>query len=306
MDIGIIGLGKMGGNIARRLLSAGHRAVVYDTAADAIAPLVSDGARGASSIFDLCSQLTSPRVVWVMVPSGEPTESTINYLTKSLSAGDTIIDGGNSYYKDSVRRAKVLATRGTSLLDAGTSGGVWGLKEGFCLMVGGEAAAFKAAEPIFQALAATPQGYAHVGPNGAGHFTKMVHNGIEYGLMQAYAEGFELLQAKSEFDLDLAKISELWRHGSVVRSWLLDLTASALAENPSLDGIASWVEDSGEGRWTVAEAVELGVPLPVITMALQARFRSRQEQPFSGKLLAALRQKFGGHGVKTTPSTGEK
>ena len=306
MDIGIIGLGKMGASISRRLLAAGHGVVGYDTAADAIAALIGDGATGASSIFDLCSQLAPPRSVWVMVPAGEPTESALNYLTKCLSAGDTIIDGGNSYYKDSVQRAKVLASRGISLLDAGTSGGVWGLKEGFCLMVGGDEAAFKAIEPIFKALAPSPDvGYAHVGPSGAGHFTKMVHNGIEYGLMQAYAEGFDLLQAKGEFDLDLAQIAELWRHGSVVRSWLLDLAASALDENPSLDGIGSWVEDSGEGRWTVAEAVELGVPLPVITMALQTRFRSRQEQPFSGKLLAALRQKFGGHGVKTLP-TGEK
>ncbi len=304
MDIGIIGLGRMGSGISRRLLNAGHRVVVYDTSSDAISGLVADGAHGAASLSDLCSMLPQPRLVWVMVPAGAPTENTLNALADILSDGDTVIDGGNSFYKDSIRRAKSLASKGISLLDAGTSGGVWGLKEGFCLMVGGDKAAFKAAEPIFQALGASPEGYALVGPSGAGHFTKMVHNGIEYGLMQAYAEGFELLKAKTEFNLDVAEISELWRHGSVVRSWLLDLAASELVGNPSLEGIESWVEDSGEGRWTVAEAVELGIPLPVITLALQSRFRSRQEQPFSGKLLAALRSQFGGHAIKTS-SPGE-
>jgi 6-phosphogluconate dehydrogenase len=307
MDIGIIGLGKMGGNIARRLMAAGHGVVAHDTASEAVAALISDGACGASSLFDLCSQLPQPRIVWIMVPSGAPTESTLNILAGTLSEGDIVIDGGNSNYKDSIRRSALLASRGISLLDAGTSGGIWGLKEGYCLMIGGDAAAFKAVEPAFQALAPSPdKGYAHVGPCGAGHFVKMVHNGIEYGLMQAYAEGFELLKAKEEYELDVAQIAEVWRHGSVVRSWLLDLTAAALKEDPALSGIESWVEDSGEGRWTVAEAIELGVPLPVITMALQARFRSRQEQPFSSKLLAALRQQFGGHSVKTVSPTGQE
>ncbi|MEN8614624.1 phosphogluconate dehydrogenase (NAD(+)-dependent, decarboxylating) [Dehalogenimonas sp. THU2] len=301
MDIGMIGLGKMGSNISRRLLGAGHRVVVYDTSPETVSALAGEGAAGALSLFDLCSQLPQPRAIWVMVPAGAPTESTINTLSGILSAGDVVIDGGNSNYNDTVRRSKVLASRGIALLDAGTSGGIWGLKEGYCLMVGGEKAAFEAVEPLFKSLAPSPEhGYAHVGPSGSGHFVKMVHNGIEYGLMQAYAEGFELLKVKKDFALDIAQISELWRYGSVVRSWLLDLAASALAENPDLTGIESWVADSGEGRWTAAEGIDLGVPLPVITAALQARYRSRQEHPFSGKLLAALRGQFGGHEVRTT------
>jgi len=300
MDIGIIGLGKMGAGIARRLLLAGHRVVAFDASSQAVSSVAADGAVGASTLMDICSRLAPPRLVWTMLPAGAPTETTLNSLADALAPGDIVIDGGNSYYRDSIRRDKLLSSRGILLLDAGVSGGVWGLKEGYCLMVGGDAAAFEAAEPVFRALAAGPEGYARVGPCGAGHFVKMVHNGIEYGLMQAYAEGFELLKAKSEFNLDVGGIAGLWRYGSVVRSWLLDLADAAMSENPSLGGIEPWVEDSGEGRWTVSEAVELGVPLPVITLALQARFRSRQESPFSGKLLAALRAQFGGHAVKSS------
>jgi 6-phosphogluconate dehydrogenase len=299
MKIGIIGLGKMGGNITRRLIRAGHEVVAWDPVIEAVTAVGNEGAQVASSVEDMVSNLAAPRAVWVMVPSGQPTEETLNKLAQLLTAGDTVIDGGNSNYKDSMRRAGKLAQKGIALLDTGTSGGVWGLNEGYCLMVGGTSEAFKALEPIFQALAPSQEhGYAHVGASGAGHFVKMVHNGIEYGLMQAYAEGFELMKAKDDFGLDMAQIAELWRYGSVVRSWLLDLGAAALKDNPELDNLASWVADSGEGRWTVTEAVDLGVPLPVITLALQSRFRSRQEQPFSGKLLAALRQQFGGHAVR--------
>lgn len=299
MNLGIVGLGKMGGNITRRLIKTGHQIAAYDPVAEALTAVSAEGAIGASSLEDLILKLPTPRAVWVMVPSGQPTEDTLGKLAELMDDGDTIIDGGNSNYKDSMRRAEMLAERGISLLDVGTSGGIWGLTEGYCLMVGGTNAAYKTLEPIFQSLAPSPEhGYAHVGPSGAGHFVKMVHNGIEYGLMQAYAEGFELMKAKSEFNLDMAQISELWRYGSVVRSWLLDLGAAALKADPELDKLASWVADSGEGRWTVEESVELGVPLPVITLALQSRFRSRQEQPFSGKLLAALRQQFGGHAVR--------
>ena len=249
----------------------------------------------------MVEQLAAPRAVWVMVPDGEPTETTVNAAAEALSPGDVIIDGGNSNYKDSVRRAAGLAKQSIDFMDAGTSGGIWGLAEGYCMMIGGKKEAFQRLEPIFQTLApAADKGYGHVGPAGAGHFVKMVHNGIEYGLMQAYAEGFELMGAKEEFGLDLTRISEIWRHGSVVRSWLLDLTAAALAEEPGLESLQSYVDDSGEGRWTVQESVDLGVPLPVITASLQARFRSRQEQPFGGKLLAAMRNQFGGHAVQRT------
>jgi 6-phosphogluconate dehydrogenase len=289
----------MGGNMTRRLLGGGHRVVVYDSIMEAVDALVERGAIGATSIADLVEKLTRPRAVWLMVPSGEPTESTINTLAAELSPGDVIIDGGNSNYKDSLRRAAALSQKGLILLDVGTSGGIWGLKEGYCLMVGGEAKAFRRMEPLFQTLAPSPsQGYGHVGPSGAGHFVKMVHNGIEYGLMQAYAEGFELMQAKQEFDLNLPQIAHIWRYGSVVRSWLLDLTAAVLQEDPKLEGIEGYVEDSGEGRWAVQESVELAVPVPVIAQSLQARFRSRQAQPFSSKLLAVLRKQFGGHPVR--------
>ena len=301
MELGLIGLGRMGGNMAQRLLDGGHRVVAYDPRPEAVQALVHSGAAGASSITELVGQLAAPRAIWVMVPAGDPTEDTIGAVADALSPGDAIIDGGNSNYKDSVRRAAALKKRGLALLDAGTSGGIWGLKEGYSLMIGGELEAFQRLEPIFQTLApAADKGYGHVGPAGAGHFVKMVHNGIEYGLMEAYAEGFELMRAKSDFALDLAQIAELWRYGSVVRSWLLDLTAAALHDDPDLKGIQAYVEDSGEGRWTVEESIDLSVPTPVIALALQARFRSRQDQPFGAKLLAAMRNQFGGHEVRKT------
>ncbi len=299
MEIGFVGLGRMGGNMVQRLLKGGHRVVGYDPNPEAVAAVVQGGGTGASSLADLASKLTPPRAVWVMVPSGAVTESTVVALGEILSAGDTIIDGGNSNYKDSIRRAATSSAQGFSFLDAGTSGGVWGLTEGYALMVGGDAEAFRRIEPIVRTLApGDDRGWGHVGPAGAGHFVKMVHNGIEYGLMQAYAEGFEIMEAKEELRLDLPQIAELWRHGSVVRSWLLDLTAAALQEDPALAGLQAYVEDSGEGRWTVHESVELGVPAPVITSALQARFRSRQDQPFGARLLAAMRNQFGGHAVR--------
>ena len=301
MELGIIGLGRMGGNIAQRLVGGGHRVVVYDPRTEAVEDVVKHRAVGATSVAALIQKLTKPCAVWLMVPSGEPTESTINTLATELSTSDIIIDGGNSNYKDSMRRAAALSEKGLIFLDVGTSGGVWGLKEGYCLMVGGDVEAFRRIEPIFQTLASSPrQGYGHVGPSGAGHFVKMVHNGIEYGLMQAYAEGFELMQAKREFNLNPVQIAHIWRYGSVVRSWLLDLTAAALGENPKLEGIEAYVEDTGEGRWMVEESIELAVPMPVITQSLQARFRSRQEQPFGVKLLSALRKQFGGHPIKET------
>ena len=299
MEIGMIGLGRMGSNMARRLLDGGHHVVVYDPIKEATEALVAQGATGSVSITNLVEKLAPPRAIWLMVPSGEPTESTIDTVAAELSQGDVVIDGGNSNYKDSVRRASALLEKGINFLDAGTSGGIWGLKEGYCLMVGGDIEAFHRMEPIFRTLAPSLQdGYGHVGPSGAGHFVKMVHNGIEYGLMQAYAEGFELMQAKREFNLDLPQIAEIWRYGSVVRSWLLDLAAAALKEDPKLESIQPYVEDSGEGRWTVQESIDLAVPAPVMALSLQARFRSRQEQPYGAKLLAALRQQFGGHRVK--------
>ena len=301
MELGMIGLGRMGGSMVQRLLLGGHRVVVHDPKAEAVQGLVQQGAAGASSIADLAEQLAPPRAVWVMVPSGEPTESTIDAVAGALSPGDVVIDGGNSNYKDSMRRAATLKRRSLSFLDAGTSGGVWGLKEGYSMMVGGDQEAFRRLEPVFQTLAPSPDtGYGHVGPAGAGHFVKMVHNGIEYGLMQAYAEGFELMEAKEEFGLDLAQIAEMWRYGSVVRSWLLDLTAAALQEDPKLQQLQPYVEDSGEGRWTVQESIDLAVPTPVIALSLQARFRSRQENPFGLRLLAAMRNQFGGHAVRST------
>lgn len=299
MDLGMIGLGRMGGNMAQRLVTGGHRIVTYDRDQEAVTASQGFGGEGASSLEDIVGRLTAPRALWLMLPDGQPTEDTIDALAPLLSPGDSILDGGNANYKDSMRRAAKLAGQGIDFIDVGTSGGIWGLAEGYCLMVGGDEAAVKRLEPIFHTLAPSPsQGYSRVGPSGAGHFTKMVHNGVEYGLMQAYAEGFELLAAKEEFGLDLPAIAETWRYGSVVRSWLLDLAAKALKEDPALESLESYVDDSGEGRWTVEESVELAVPIPVITMALQARFRSRQAQPFGGRLLAALRQQFGGHAVR--------
>jgi 6-phosphogluconate dehydrogenase len=299
MELGMIGLGRMGGSMVERLLKGGHRVLVYDPRPEAVQASAQQGASPTTSLIELVDELATPRVIWVMVPAGVATESTVNALAKALSPGDVIIDGGNSYYKDSAQRAATLKKQDILFLDAGTSGGVWGLTQGYSLMVGGDEAAFRRLEPIFQTLAPAPaKGYGYVGPAGAGHFVKMIHNGIEYGMMQAYAEGFELMQAKEEFSLDLGQISRIWQHGSVVRSWLLDLTADALEEDPDLKAIQAYVDDSGEGRWTVQESLELGVPAPVITLSLQARFRSRQDQPFGAKLLASMRNKFGDHAIR--------
>ena len=299
MRIGMVGLGKMGLNMTRRLTNAGHEVAAFDLNDDAIREAEASGAHGAASLDGLVARLDAPRHVWVMVPAGKPTDQVIQQLADLLSTGDAILDGGNSFYQDSMGRAKWLRDEGLHFVDVGTSGGVWGLAEGYSLMIGGEAAVVERLRPIFEALAPAPdQGWGHVGPAGAGHFVKMIHNGVEYGMMQAYAEGFAILDAKAAFDLDLHQVAEIWRHGSVVRSWLLDLAARALAENPSLDGLAPYVSDSGEGRWTVKEAVDLAVPAPVITEALYARFESRQDDAFAYKLLAALRHQFGGHAVK--------
>jgi 6-phosphogluconate dehydrogenase len=299
MEIGMIGLGKMGANMTTRLLGKGHRVVACDVKEDAVRAVEAKGAAGARTLDEVVGKLAAPRAVWVMVPAGKPTDDTIAALAERLSPGDIVIDGGNSNYKDTMRRAAALEGKGLHFVDVGTSGGVWGLSEGYSMMVGGEEEAVKRIAPILESLApASDKGWGRVGPSGAGHFVKMVHNGIEYGLMQAYAEGFELMQRKTEFGLDLGRIAEIWRHGSVVRSWLLDLTAGALAKNPGLEGIAAYVPDSGEGRWAAIEAIEMGVSLPVITAALQNRFRSREESPFADKLLSAMRNEFGGHAVK--------
>ncbi len=299
MDVGMVGLGRMGGNMSERLRRGGHRVVSYDRDPDTRQAAAAAGCEVVDSLEQFVEALPAPRVVWVMVPSGNPTEATVAALGDVLESGDLVVDGGNSNYNDSMRRGESLRRKGIEMVDAGVSGGIWGLAEGYCLMVGGSAEAVALVEPVFRTLAPTPEtGYAHVGPLGAGHFVKMVHNGIEYGLMQAYAEGFELMRAKQSFDLDIGRIAETWRHASVVRSWLLDLTAAALEEDNSLSGIAPWVDDSGEGRWTVEESIELAVPLPVISMALQARFRSRDEAQFGFKLLAAMRNQFGGHAVR--------
>jgi 6-phosphogluconate dehydrogenase len=296
MQLGFVGLGKMGLNMVTRLRGGGHTIVAYDRSADAVARASETGASSANSLQELVGQLTAPRAVWVMVPAGNPTESTVAELGSLLSAGDVIIDGGNTNFHDDVRRAQSLAARGITYIDAGTSGGIWGLTEGYCLMVGGDEAACKRLEPIFLTLA-PPNGYLRVGAAGAGHYVKMIHNGIEYGLMQAYAEGFELLQ-KSDYGIDVAKVSSLWMQGSVVRSWLLELAARALADDPSLSTLSGYVEDSGEGRWTLQEAIERSVPMPVLTASLFTRFRSREDNPFGERMLAALRQQFGGHAVK--------
>ncbi len=299
MELGMIGLGRMGGNMVQRLLAGRHRVVAYDTNPEAVTSIGSLGAKGAASLEELVSLLSPPRAIWLMLPQGQPTENTIELLEPLLSPGDVILDGGNANYKDTLGRAEKLAQMGIDLMDVGTSGGIWGLTEGYTLMVGGKEEVFQRLEPIFQALAPGPdRGYSHMGPVGAGHFVKMVHNGVEYALMEAYAEGFELLAAKEEFNLDLTKIARTWRHGSVVRSWLLDLVVSALEDDPSLADLEAYVEDSGEGRWTVQESVDLAVPAPVITLSLLQRFRSRQDQPFGAKLLAALRNQFGGHPVR--------
>jgi 6-phosphogluconate dehydrogenase len=299
MDIAMIGLGRMGANMAQRLLRGGHRVVGFDPAVAARELLEKNGGETAATLQLTVAKLKAPRALWLMVPSGEITDTTINNLMPLLAAGDTIIDGGNSNYRDTQRRAAAAAQRQLQYVDSGTSGGIWGLAEGYSLMIGGDKAVVERLRPIFETLApAKDQGCGRVGPVSSGHYTKMVHNGIEYGLMQAYAEGFSILQHRKEFNLDLAQIAEIWRYGSVVRSWLLDLTASALAKNPTLKGIAPYVADSGEGRWTVADAIELGVSAPVITLSLLERLRSRDDDSFTDKLLAAMRNQFGGHPIK--------
>ncbi len=298
MKIGMIGLGKMGANMTTRLLRGNHSVVVFDLNDDAIQESVGQGAIAADDVADFATKLTGPRVVWIMVPAGKPTEATVQSLSESLSPGDIVIDGGNSNYKDSVRRGKLLAEKSIHFVDVGTSGGVWGLTEGYSMMVGGEKDAVDIVRPILETLAPGAQlGWGHVGPSGSGHFVKMVHNGIEYGLMQAYAEGFSIMKHKEEFNLDMHQVSEIWRHGSVVRSWLLDLISNAVEENPEMDGIAPFVPDSGEGRWTVSEAIDLDVPAPVITLALLSRLRSRDGESYSDRLLSAMRNQFGGHKI---------
>ena len=299
MQIGMVGLGKMGGNMSQRLLEAGHQVVVFDRNPEKVQRLEALGASGAASFQDLVARLDPPRAIWLMVPAGEATEALVREFAELIQAGDVLIDGGNSNYKDTQSRAAWLRERGVHFVDVGTSGGVWGLKEGYSLMVGGEADAVERLSPLFEALAPAPdRGWGHVGPSGAGHFVKMIHNGIEYGIMQAFAEGFEILHAKREFELDLYQVAEIWRFGSVIRSWLLDLAARAFAEDPELASIAPFVPDSGEGRWTVAEAIDLDIPAPVITLSLQARLASRRQENFAAKLLAALRNQFGGHAVR--------
>jgi 6-phosphogluconate dehydrogenase len=299
MELGMIGLGRMGGNMAQRLLRGGHAVVGFDPDAAARKALEGDGGGSAASLEALVAALPSPRVLWMMVPAGKITDGTVDALAGLLSPGDVVIDGGNSNYKDTLRRAAALAGRRIGYVDCGTSGGVWGLAEGYALMIGGDKAVVDRLRPIFETLApAKDKGWGHVGPVGAGHFTKMVHNGIEYGLMQAYAEGFSILQHKQDFALDLHQVAEIWRTGSVVRSWLLDLTADALGKNPTMAGIAPWVADSGEGRWTLQEAIDLDVPAPVIALSLMARLRSRDDDSFADKLLAAMRNEFGGHAIK--------
>lgn len=299
MKLAMVGLGKMGANMSRRLIKDGHAVVVSDINPDAIADLADEGAIGSTSLSNALSQLPSPKIVWVMVPAGKITESVIGSVAAELSAGDIVIDGGNSNYKQTLRRGDELAEKGIHLLDCGTSGGVWGLAEGYSMMVGGDADAVGTCTPIFETLApAADKGWGHVGPRASGHYTKMVHNGIEYGMMQAYAEGFDILKAKSEFELDMHQIATIWQHGSVVRSWLLDLTANALADDPEFEEIAPWVPDSGEGRWTVQDAIDLNVPAPVITLALQMRFLSRDEDKYWARMLSAMRNQFGGHAIK--------
>jgi len=299
MQLAMIGLGRMGGNMVQRLLQGGHQVVVFDRSAEAVKAHVGMGATAARDLADVCGRLTAPRVVWVMVPAGAPVESTIDALAPALSKGDIIIDGGNSNFKDSMRRAAGLNERGLEFIDAGTSGGIWGLTIGYCLMIGASREAFSRCEPIFRTLA-PPDGYAHVGPPGSGHYVKMIHNGIEYGMLQAYAEGYEILHASKDFKLDLKQISSVWNRGSVVRSWLNELAERAFAKDVELSALKGYVEDSGEGRWTVQEAIDLDVPAPVITLSLLARFRSRQPDSFGAKVIAALRNEFGGHAVKTT------
>ena len=299
MELGMIGLGRMGANMAERLVKGGHRVVGFDPNPEARSQVEAKGVESATSLELLVAALKTPRTLWMMVPSGSITDGTVTALLPLLTAGDVLIDGGNSNYKDTLRRSLAAADRKIDYIDCGTSGGVWGLAEGYSMMVGGDEAVVARLKPVFETLAPTPKlGWGRVGPVGSGHFSKMIHNGIEYGLMQAYAEGFSILQHKREFGLDLHQIAEIWRYGSVVRSWLLDLTSDALGKNPTMQGIAPYVADSGEGRWTVDEAIDLDVPAPVITLSLLERLRSRDTESFSDKLLAAMRNQFGGHEIK--------
>jgi 6-phosphogluconate dehydrogenase len=298
MQLGMIGLGRMGGNMTERLLRDRHEVVVYDRSPDAIAASSRLGATASSGLDDLVAKLAAPRVIWIMVPAGAPVDSTIALLQPLCARGDILIDGGNSNYHDTIRRGEALAAAGLELVDSGTSGGVWGLENGYCLMIGGSERAFAQCEPVFRTLA-PKDGYARVGPTGAGHYVKMIHNGIEYGMLQAYAEGYELLHGSSRFGLDLHQIAAVWNRGSVVRSWMNELAERAFAGDPALEGLEGYVEDSGEGRWTVQEGIDLAIPTPVIALSLMARFRSRQEESFGAKVIAALRREFGGHRVKS-------
>ena len=299
MELAMIGLGKMGLNMATRLARGGHRVVGYARTAATVDEAVKNGAEGAHSLAEAVGNLKSPRIVWLMVPAGQATDDTIQELSGLLSKGDMVIDGGNSNYKDSVRHAAMLEPKGIEFVDCGTSGGIWGLTEGYSLMIGGKPEVVEKMRPVFETLApAADKGWGRVGPHGAGHFVKMIHNGIEYGMMQAFAEGFSILKAKEEFGMDLAQISHIWQHGSVVRAWLLDLAANALDDDATLADVKPWVADSGEGRWTVFESIDLDVPAPVLTLALQMRFASRDEVNYSARMLAALRNQFGGHAIK--------
>ena len=299
MELGIIGLGKMGGNMAERLRLAGHTVVGFDFSAEAVQRLTDAGSLGVHSLEDLVKNLHAPRAIWIMVPAGDPVDETIAKLEKLLSPGDIIIDGGNSNYKDTIRRHGEVTAKGFQYVDCGTSGGVWGLKEGYSMMIGGDKEPVEHLRPIWEALAPAPdKGWGHVGPSGSGHFVKMVHNGIEYGMMQAYAEGFTIMEKKEVLDLNLPQIAKIWQYGSVVRSWLLDLTADALEKNPTLEGLEAYVVDSGEGRWTVFEAIDLNVSAPIITESLIRRIRSREENNFTDRMIAIQRNAFGGHAVK--------
>jgi 6-phosphogluconate dehydrogenase len=299
MQLGLIGLGKMGGNMAERLRLAGHQVVGFDFNAEAVARLAASGNVSAPTLEDLVQKLKGRRAIWIMVPQGDPVDQTIAKLEPLLNPGDILIDGGNSYYKDSIRRYKEVTAKGFQFVDVGTSGGVWGLKEGYSMMIGGDKEPVESLRPIFEALApAADKGWGRVGPAGSGHFVKMIHNGIEYGMMQAYAEGFTILEKKEELDLNLPQIAQIWRYGSVVRSWLLDLTADALCKNPTLERLEAYVADSGEGRWTVFEAIDLNISAPVITESLMRRIRSREENNFTDRMLSIMRNEFGGHAVK--------
>jgi 6-phosphogluconate dehydrogenase len=293
----MIGLGKMGGNMTERLMRDGHKVVVFDRSADAIRHYVDLGSEAAKDAAAMAAQLETPRIVWIMVPAGKPVDDTIAALVPGMSKGDVIIDGGNSNFHDTVRRGAELEKQGIHYVDSGTSGGIWGLENGYCLMIGGPDDAFKLCEPIFRTLA-PPDGYAHMGPTGSGHYVKMIHNGVEYGMLQAYAEGYEILHASKEFKLDLQKIAAVWNHGSVVRSWINELAETAFSKDNDLKDLKGFIADSGEGRWTVQEAIDLDVPAPVITLSLLMRLRSRQDDSFGGKVIAALRNEFGGHAVK--------